>query len=133
MEEGTQQPGIDLIEKIAVGLGISPVWLAFGHEGALPFREKQPRPAVPFDDPVPEPGKGLFHARYVDCGERLRQVREQLGLSLRSLAEAANVSYQAVLNTETGLTVPKAETIEAIAVALDVAPGWLAYGDEEGE
>ena len=50
---------------------------------------------------------------------------------MRALAKAADVSYQAVLYTESGQTVPRVDTIEAIAVALDVAPGWLAYGEDE--
>ena len=110
---------------------MSPIYLAFGPEGAEPFRLKTPAYLKCEDEPQPQPGAGVFAARYTGCAERLRSSRERLGLSLRELAAAATVSYQAVLNTESGQTVPRVDTIEAIAVALDVAPGWLAYGDDE--
>ena len=60
----------------------------------------------------------------------MRQLRENVALTLLQVAEAAKGSDQAVLNTESGATVPRLYTIEAIAVALDVPPGWLAYGEE---
>lgn len=127
-------PGIDLVEKLATGLGIEPSWLAFGPEAYLRFRQKQPqalKDLVNLADPEPRPGQSTFRERYKGCAQRVMEQRERLGLSLRALAGAASLSYQAVLYTETGKTVPKVDTIEAIAVALDVAPGWLAYGDEE--
>ena len=128
IENGSQVPGIDIVEKLAAGLGLPPGWLAFGNEADLPFRQKQI--ALKYDEPEPQPGIGLFRARYETCGERLRQAREQSGHSLRAIAEAAGVSFQAVQYTESGLTAPRVDTIEAIAVALDVPPGWLAYGEE---
>ena len=33
---------------------------------------------------------------------------------------------------ERGDVLPGINTVEALAVALDVAPGWLAFGDGEG-
>ncbi len=97
----------------------------------MPFRQKQPRWRVIEDEPIPRPGEGVFADRYKGCAERLKGSRERLGLSLRELSAAAQVSYQAVLYTESGQTVPRIDTIEAIAVALDVAPGWLAYGEDQ--
>lgn len=131
VEAGTQIPAIDTVEKLAAGLGVSPIYLAFGPEGTEPFRLKTPAYLKSDDEPQPQPGAGVFAERYTGCAERLRSSRERLGLSLRELAAAAQVSYQAVLNTETAQTVPRVDTIEAIAVALDVAPGWLAYGEDE--
>lgn len=131
VENGLQTPGIDIVEKLAFALGISPVFLAFGPEGAEPFRPKTPSYLKSDETPKPQPGTGVFRERYKGAAERLRTSRERLGLSLRDLAAAAQVSYQAVLYTETGKTVPRLDTVEAIAVALDVAPGWLAYGDDE--
>jgi transcriptional regulator with XRE-family HTH domain len=124
-------PKLNTVEKIAAGLGVSPIYLAFGPEGAEPFRLKTPAYLKSDEEPQPRPGAGVFAERYRGCAERLKSSRERLGLSLRELATAATVSYQAVLNTESGQTVPRVDTIEAIAVALDVAPGWLAYGDDE--
>ena len=122
---------VGTVEKLAAGLGLSPIYLAFGPEGTEPFRLKTPAYLKCEDEPQPQPGAGVFASRYTGCAERLRSSRERLGLSLRELAAAATVSYQAVLNTETAQTVPRVDTIEAIAVALDVAPGWLAYGEDE--
>lgn len=123
-------PRIDVVERLAIALSVSPVWLGFGPEGDLPFRQKQPRWRVVADDPTPALQDSVGH-RFKTCGDRLKLKRESLGLSLRALARAADVSYQAVLYTESGQTVPRVDTIEAIAVALDVAPGWLAYGEDE--
>ena len=75
----------------------------------------------------------MFRERFSLCGERIRQVREQHGFTLRHLAGYADVSYQTILYAETSATVPNIETVEAIAVALDVPPCWLAYGDEEDQ
>ena len=122
---------IDTVEKLSAGLGVPPSFLAFGCEGMQPFRLRTPQYLKTEDQPIPKPGKSSFTERYRGGGERLRSSRERLGLSLRGLAEAADVSYQAVLYTESGQTVPRVDTIEAIAVALDVAPGWLAYGDDD--
>lgn len=131
VESRANRPGINIVEKLAAGLGVPVCWLAFGHEGTEPFRKRKTPPVVPFEDPVPEPGSHPFRARFELCGERIRQVREQHGYTLRYLASYADTSYQTILNAETSATVPNVETIEAIAVALDVAPCWLAYGDED--
>lgn len=131
LESGSHVPRVDVVERMAMALGVSPIWLGFGPEGDMPFRQKQPRWRVIEDEPIPRPGEGVFAERYKGCAERLKGSRERLGLSLRELSAAAQVSYQAVLYTESGQTVPRVDTIEAIAVALDVAPGWLAYGEDE--
>lgn len=131
IESQTQRPKLDTIERLSAGLGVSPTYLAFGPEGYAPFKPKLPSYLRSDYQPVAELSLGRSVERHQDCGERLRSKREALGLSLRALAKAADVSYQAVLYTESGQTVPRVDTIEAIAVALDVAPGWLAYGEDE--
>lgn len=130
IEAGVNVPGVDLVEKLAAGLGVPPDWLAFGPEAALPFRQKQIQ--LTYTDPEPQPGIGRFLARHQGCGLRVREARHSQGLTLRAIGskDAANLSYQAVQYTESGLTAPRVDTIEAIAVALDVPPGWLAYGEE---
>lgn len=129
-------PGIDVVEKMACALGIPATWLAYGHEGYAPFAKKQPRPVVPFDDPVPQLGVCSATKRYELCGERVRQAREQFSLTLRDLEQRTrdnneHISHQAVLYIETGSNVPKVDTLEIIARALGISPGWLAYGEEE--
>lgn len=129
-------PGIDVVERLANALGVPSTWLAYGWEGFVPFAKKMTRPVVPHDDPELVPARTLASNRYRDCGERVRQVREQLGWTLRDVAEQAadqeqHLSHQAILYIETGSNVPKLDTLEAIARALRVPPCWLAYGEEE--
>lgn len=52
---------------------------------------------------------------------------------MRQLSEAAGISVQTWSNTEAGKTVPKVDSLERMAVALNVAPAWLAYGYVEHE
>lgn len=52
-------------------------------------------------------------------------------LTLRSVAEAAGISSQGVLVIEMGRSEPLISTVEQLAVALNVAPGWLAFGEGE--
>lgn len=61
--------------------------------------------------------------------ERLRRMREKAGYSLRDLAVAAGVTTRTIQAIETG---GKGETscavIAALADALGVPRGWLAFG-----
>lgn len=128
IEQGNQHPGIDIVERMAAGLGVSPCWLAFGDEGPEPFQQKRPRSSLPLDLPSPEPGPLEIEDLHQRTGARLRLRREELALSLRQLADSAGVSYQTIAYIEAGSTVPKVDSVHRLAVALDVAPCWLAYG-----
>lgn len=46
------------------------------------------------------------------------------------MACATAVGVETWSNTEAGKTVPRVDIVERMAVALDVAPSWLAYEDE---
>lgn len=59
---------------------------------------------------------------------RLTAARAHHKLSLRALAEFAGVSHMTVQKLEHGENVPALDTCERLAVALDVAPEWLAFG-----
>jgi transcriptional regulator with XRE-family HTH domain len=61
-------------------------------------------------------------------GARLRAVRERRGLPRRTLGTAAGTSGTNILNIEDGRTIPRLDLVERLAVALDVAPCWLAFG-----
>ena len=100
-------PRLDTVERVAYGLGLSPAFLAYGIEADA--------------DP---PSDGL---RCEDVALRLRQTRIDRGLSVLALATAAGLSHTAVGNVERG-TMPTIATAEALATALGVSPGWLAYG-----
>jgi transcriptional regulator with XRE-family HTH domain len=73
----------------------------------------------------------------------VQALRQEKGFTLRGLAELANkrmtrrhktrtsaISYQVVYNTEAGRNAPRVDTLEAIALALDVSACFLAYGEE---
>lgn len=99
---------LDTVEKIARSLGLSPAFLAYGIEAD-----------------ASQPTEGL---RCEGVAARVRETRQALGLSVRVLATAAGVSHTAVGNVERG-TMPGLDTTEALAVALGVSPGWLAFGE----
>lgn len=130
IETSRRVPGIDTVEKIASSLGVSPCWLAYGTDGTEQFQQKRSRTCE--GDGVPPEAQddqpSYFRALYKGAGERCKTLREARGLSLRQLAEAAGISVQTVANTEAGSTVPKVDNVERLAVALDCAPCWLAFG-----
>ena len=146
VETHGQVPGIDLVEKLAAALGISAGWLAFGYEGGETFQWRRPRAIVPLDDPEPKPAEGRRADGHTGCGERVRQCRENQGLTLRGLADRAAARsklgqrgskraplvQQTVAYIESGYIVPKLSTIEPLALALDVSPAWLAFGHFAG-
>lgn len=126
---GMNVPSIDTLERLAAALGVSPGWLAYGYEGSEPFRERYPRPVFPTEDPKPDENLRFFRAHYAGFPARLQAARERSGLSMRTLSTAAGVSVQAWSNAEAGKSVPRVDTAERMAVALGVAPSWLAFGE----
>lgn len=129
-EGGENTPRVSTVSSLANALGVSPTWLAFGTQGGLPFRQR--RPVVPFEPPMPALAARPASTACADLAQRLTAARTQQGLSLRKLGAAAGMSAQAVLLIERGDSNPLISTVEALAVALDVAPGWLAFGEGEG-
>jgi transcriptional regulator with XRE-family HTH domain len=107
MEQGQRIPRLDTVERVAYALGLSPAFLAYGIEAD-----------------ASQPTDGL---RCEGVASRLRQTRIHRGLSVLALATAAGLSHTAVGNVERG-TMPTLATAEALAIALGVSPGWLAYG-----
>ena len=61
---------------------------------------------------------------FVTFGERLRQLRKERGLTLRDLAEAVGVdfTYLSKMENEKAGYLPGADTIRALAEALDADP-----------
>lgn len=135
IENGVNRPGIDIVERIAAGLGVPVGWLAYGWEGFAHFQKKAAHPVIPYDEPEPGVGNSTFGERFLGCGKRLRFVREQMGLTLRELeilaSDEKKVSHASFSLIENGAMVPRVNTLEAIAHALRVPPCWLAYGEEE--
>ena len=104
-------PGIQTIELLAVVLGVSPSWLAYGP----PSKRQPPPPELP-DVPA-------------SFAERLTAARMLRCLSRKALAKAAELSLSAVSGLENA-QLPSVATAERLAKALRVPPGWLAFGAE---
>lgn len=51
---------------------------------------------------------------YESIGEYIKHKRKELGMSLRNISKKAFTSHQTVLNIESGLHIPKLETVEYI-------------------
>ena len=127
IERGTAQPSIDTVERIAAALGASACWLAFGSDGKERFTPRISRRGAELGmPPLQEPYAlgGLFEG----CPERLRIRREALRYTLRELGSLSGVSHMSIANIENGKQVPRVDSIHRLAVSLDVAPCWLAYG-----
>lgn len=62
-------------------------------------------------------------------GTRIRQVREELGMTQKQLAALCHYTENAVIHFESD-RVRQPNRIHSIAVALNVNPAWLAFGDE---
>lgn len=125
--EGTSR--ISTIEQLATALGISPVYLAFGEDGHLRWKERHPRFGLdPDPPPAPAPAARPCPNLYGTMGERLRLARAAKGLSMRALGRVAGCTVAAISLLEAGTSVVLLSTCEDLAKALDVSPGWLAYG-----
>jgi len=72
--------------------------------------------------------RGRKNPRHFGLALRLRQAREQSGLKKAPLAERAGLAAATERDIESGDRLPTVATIARLAAALDVSPGWLAYG-----
>jgi transcriptional regulator with XRE-family HTH domain len=63
--------------------------------------------------------------RASSIGDKIREVREKRGITLRALAEEASVSESLVSQIERGKVSPSLDTLMAIVGALDIDLEWL--------
>lgn len=82
-----------------------------------------PRPKLERPEALPWPDLGASQA------ERLRRTRETRGFSLRHLAALSGVSPQTIRAIEAGgKGASRSDVLAALADALGISRGWLAYG-----
>lgn len=61
-------------------------------------------------------------------GQRVRSVRQRLGISLEDLGELSEISWTSIGKIERGASSPTAETLVRLATALEVDPGTFLSG-----
>lgn len=57
-----------------------------------------------------------------ELGKKLRQIRESKGLSVRELADLADMNYSNISRIESGLVNPQITTVILLAEALGINP-----------
>ena len=62
-------------------------------------------------------------------GERLFEARDRAGFTLRELGQRSGVSWSSISAIEKGRQSATAETVERLAIALNVRAAWLAFGE----
>lgn len=132
IEEAKVIPKLDTVEAVASVLGVSPAYLAYGVDGKLVFKQRRARSPLPPDQPEVRFGARPSAETWRGVGARLRRARDAAKMSLRQLSALSLVSHQGVAVVEKGEVSPKVSTVFDLALALDVAPGWLAFDDGEG-
>ena len=68
----------------------------------------------------------------ISLGQRIREVREKAGLSLRKLADQIDISSPFLSDIELGRRLPSEEILVKLAAALDVSPDELKQYDTRG-
>ncbi|WP_449283039.1 helix-turn-helix domain-containing protein [Leucobacter sp.] len=70
----------------------------------------------------------IHSAAALQIGQRVRAVRQRLGISLEDLGELSEISWTSIGKIERGASSPTAETLVRIATALGVDPGSFLSG-----
>jgi transcriptional regulator with XRE-family HTH domain len=76
--------------------------------------------------------RGKANPLYTKFPQRLRKARKAAGMSGAGLSVTAGVAQNAASAMESSVRLPRVGTLEKLADALRVSPGWLAYGLEGG-
>lgn len=78
---------------------------------------------------MPERNDEELRAQHLSFGQRVREIRQDRGLSQEDLAELAGMHRTYVSSLERGLRNVGLDNILAIAAALDVSPSDLFLGE----
>jgi len=108
LDAGHSLTTVSTLVRLAMALGVSAGWLAFGMGERLAC-------------PPASAADGM--------AERLRATRAIRGHSRMELARIAQISAGTISYIEQGGQA-KVNTVESLAVALAVSPAWLAFGIE---
>lgn len=106
IETGRRIPTVATLARLAAVLGVRPAWLAYG---------------------LGEQAPGDTTETTAGMGARLREVRDGLTLARAELARLTDLSPRAIAKIEAGGQ-SGVDVVEALAKALGVSPGWLAFG-----
>jgi transcriptional regulator with XRE-family HTH domain len=106
IEDRQRVPATDTLLRLALVLDVSASWLAYG-------TGDQQEPNMP--------------QSHTAIGDRLRQVRAAVSLSLAELGRRTGTSPRAIAKIENGGQ-SGVDVIESLAKALGVSAGWLAFG-----
>lgn len=63
-------------------------------------------------------------------GERIIKLREKRKISQRGLAIKANVANSTISRLESDINIPQGQTLESLAKALNVSPGYILTGED---
>ncbi len=63
-------------------------------------------------------------------GERLRQLRQQRGMTRADMEQSSGLLRSFITRVELGYSIPTLETLERFAAALEVPLYWLFYAEE---
>lgn len=107
IETNQRLPTVATIARLASALNVSAAHLAYG---------------------LGEPTSDSTAANTDDMGARLTSVRVERGHTKAALARLVELSPSTVADIENGAQ-SGVEVVEALASALRVSPGWLAFGE----
>ncbi len=107
IESGQRRPTVGTVARLALGLGVSAGWLAFGL-------------GVPRGDGPAATTEGM--------GARIAAVRIERGLTKAALSRLVDLSPSSFAKIENGGQTG-VDVLEALAKALGVSPAWLAFGE----
>ncbi len=70
----------------------------------------------------------IHSAAAAEIGRRVREARQEFGISLEDLGELAEVNWTTIGKIERGVSSPTVETVVRISTALEIDAGMLLSG-----
>ncbi len=117
-ENSTTEPRAKHIIPLANALQCDPMWLLTGS----PVDIKAASPATP------APVNAMKGADLANIGVRIRNRRNEMGMSPLNLAEKIDTSRAMILEWETGKAIPHSGYYDKLAKALNTTVTWLITG-----